>query len=311
MSLLASFKMAGLIGSTEQAWTLSESKVLDAVTWERERPQSLIYMPDTINSSYVDNELSLNCSIVTFSYASAPNVYGSSYMSFMINITASFASGFATDLNVTFVEDYPSSFVGLRLEPPYFYFLGLTNMALTGYGSHSGGSLKAYAQFASVGEPRTLNVWIDGIDWFFQSPENRSHSMEADISLRYYNGSTYKGILQPFLLKMIGHSNDDFGNAMEIHGGNYSKLYLDPVDYYKISANAGQTIRIYVYADQSVPINPTARFEINVYDRGLSVILHQDETYSNIIEFTSNSTSYCYIKLERYMAGFYSMEVNA
>lgn len=309
MSLLVTFKLTGLVG---QAQTIFEAKVLDVVTWERERPQSSINILDTINSSYMDKELSMNCSIFTYSYDGAPNAYGSSYMTFMINTTASFESGFATDLNVTFAENYVQSFVSFSddlIEPPYFNGLVLTNMSFAGYANHLRGSLKAFAQFASVGKPNTVDICINGIDWFFQSPENRSHSMDVAITLTHYNGSVYKRIVQPFSLKMIGDDNDNFETAMELHEGVYSNLYLDALDYYKIYTNVGQIVRIYLYPVQPDPKGPTARSEINVYDPSLNIVFHKEAAYSNTIEFTSNSTGYWYVELRRYMAGFYSMEV--
>jgi len=305
MSLLATFKLTGLIG---QAQTISETKTLDMVTWERERPKYWIRLSDTINSSYADQELSLNCSIFVYSYADS----WTGYITFWTNITASFLGGFATDLNVTFAESYAQSFIAFSddlIDPPYSSGLRLTNMSFTGYSNHLSSDLKAFTQFTSVGKPNNVNVWINGIEWYFQSPWNRSHSMDLAIALTYFNGSAYKRVVQPFLLKMIGDNNNDFETAMELHEGVYSNLYLDELDYYKIYANVGQNVRMHIYATPADPSDPWASFEINVYDPDLNIVLRGEADHSSTIEVTSNSTGYWYVELQMKMAGLYTMEV--
>jgi len=250
LSLFATYTLIGSVGQTG-APTISEIKILDVVTWEQERPQGMLSIRDGVDSFYTNEELSLSCSFLADMYVTSQDQYSADYIDFMINITASFDIGFANDLNITFEGNYPQSsvfFTDDLIEPPYSYGLGMTNMSLVRYADQLGGSVKAYSQFASIGKPNTINVWINGNEWVFRSPQNISQSMEIAVSLTYYNGSVYKRTLQPISLKIGPDDNNTPDKAYILENGTTGNDHYiggyDLVDCYNISLAEGETIHV-------------------------------------------------------------------
>lgn len=300
-----------LVGILQEPLTISETRILEAVKWELERPDHMIDIGDVVKSSYDNDCVSIAHSIFVDDYDDM-GVYGSPYISLRINSTAILQTGFVNYVNVTFEEDYESSevnFFEAQVWPKFYSHV--ENLSIIGYRHNLlGRGLKAFMMLIGVNYP--MSIHFDGIvHWILRSPQNKTHLIDITIELVYYDGTAYKRIVQPFQLKIGPDDNNDFQTATEIKDGKYTGLYLselDNVDYYKIYVIQGQRVKVYVNG----PWTPQPLFNFSVYDpEGKTTVVMATPREWHAIDFISSSTGYWMIELRRmYAYGFYYIEVN-
>jgi hypothetical protein len=294
---------------------ISQTTTLDPVRWEIVRPDGMETGIDESLIANYENNVALEPQIWVTQCFNSP-LYGSYYLEFLINVSATVQTGYVYSLNVTFMEDHNGSYLDLDY-PSSFVIQNLT-VASYEYLLKSEG-LKAFVALNSENQPKGV-FFADTVDWWFFSPYNYTHSMEANVDLVYYNGSTFNRVIQPFILKIGPDNNNDFQHATEITVGNYSGMYVgnnDPVDYFKIQLDKGQDIALHVYGAPRIVNDPEPQLNVYVYDPEQNLFTETTGSgasfsgFSQELEFTSNSTGYWYIKVQggQNTFGFYAMEV--
>ena len=292
--------------------TISENKTLDVVSWSLERPLADIGIGDSLTRIYRE-DLSANFTAFIDDYNTPPNEYGSDYLDIPIKITASVDKGFIHFVNITFWEDYEGSQVDIFSAESWSQYAHIENLSITRY-IHlflKGRGLKAFVELAGVNHPNNVSFGFFA-HWILRSPKNYTNQLEIRFELIYFNGTAYKRIVQPFLLKAGPDDNNSFEKAQEITAnGTYSMLYIgqnDADDYYKVYLNDGYVIYVYATGTSS----PKPVFYLDLYDPNGEWRTGTSYACSNTLSFTADSTGYWLIRVHIYddTSGFYSLYVS-
>lgn len=320
MGLLAVFRVTGVL---HDAPVISETMRLSSVMWETVRSGAhSLRLGENLNTSFA-GDVTLRHDIEIDKMEAIPtDLGGSDWVGLVVYASGALEHGFICGVNITFWENYTDSLVELvdvgdwqRMysSPINYDWSHASNLSLLSYTQYQQGSgLKAFVALEGVNQPKS--IYFDGnVYWELESPYSQAHQIEVDIEVVYYNGTAFKDVIQPFVLKIAPDNNNDFKNAPEIFVGNYTNLYVgyeDPVDYYKIYLNQGERIQVYVYGISE----PKAMLNVYVYDsdgkpKGETSQLGTSQTMA----FTSDSVGYWFIQIQSDVpnsSGFYNLEVS-
>lgn len=316
MSLFLSFRLTGLIPGPV---AIAETNTLSPVKWEIVRPDGTgVGINEYVAANY-EKDVTFESGVWVKKYFGYDPLYGSDDLVFLANVSAAVRTGFVQSVNVTFWEDhensyldldYPSSFTGQNVSVGSYEYLLRSK------------GLKAFVTLAAVNQSKSI-YFADWVSWWFFSPYDYTHSMEADVDVIYYNGSAFNRVVQPFILKIGPDNNNDFQNATAIAAGNYTRMYIgfnDAVDYYKIQLDQGQTASVYDYGTPKLTVNDSEPdLSLYVYDPEQNLFAEatgpgpNGMPHTQYLEFTSNSTGYWYIEVQgdQHSYGFYAMEVSS
>jgi hypothetical protein len=290
---------------------------LTPATWETEKAAGSPYLvPENINASYEgDIALMDNIQIIYPGYDLGFDNLDGPVLA--VNATATLQRGFIYSVNVTFWENYSDSAVAfqhsdeLQSLTQNLTLLSLSDFWRTG---HRGSGLKAFLTLAATNQSKSVHFYTDDVSWRLFSPFNQTHQMEVDVEIIYYNGTSFERLVQPFLLKISSDNNNTFQDATLIsEGTNYTNLYVgyqDPLNYYKIYLNRGQTIKVQVDGISQTDVF----FRVCVYDPEERLSSETPLDVTQTIEFASDLTGYWFILVEADNggsgnSGFYNMEV--
>lgn len=322
VSLLVSLRLTGILSGPEQPITIAETITLETVKWESERSYGHIDIRENVRGLY-EKEIKLSQEISIEHYiAKGWGWEGLDYFTLVINLTADLQAGFVNNVNITFREDYENSMIEFfEVQAWPEFYSRAENLSIVDYEHFLWKKgLKAFMEL--VGENRPKSVHFDGIvHWVLSSSKNETHSMEIALELVYYNGTTYKKVVQPFQLKIAPDNNDGFETAQEIREGYYPRLYIGPSDvgdirdYYKIYVAEGQRIKVYVNGTAwSWPIstNPSPYFGLYLYDPERNLVFASErENYFQSIDFVANTTGFWFFEVRIHGSyGFYSLGVS-
>jgi hypothetical protein len=139
--------------------------------------------------------------------------------------------------------------------------------------------------------------------------------MNATLETVYFNGMTYRKLVQPVKLETQPDDNNTPETAQEIQKGTHNKNFLgdyDLRDFYKIWLINGQSLNVQAWSESS----PAPVCELTVYDDGMNV-----KAFNNTIDsdkkvtFTADSTGFWLIEINSVSPaqywGFYSIDVNS
>jgi len=304
VGLLVTFRLTGVL-QEPLTITISETKTLEAVNWELERPAAMIGIRDTVKSFYNDMSLLMNSSIIVGHYDSTSR-YDSSYVTLVANVTALTSNGHIHSLNLTISEkDYPNTKINFFEEHQLMKFENLSRTEFKDW------ARTVFVNLTGVNHPRGVSFFAP-IDWVLYSFQHQVHTLEMIFEVTYYNGTAYKKIVQPFLLKIGPDDNNSFETADAIEQGVNAWLYLggyDTEDYYRIHVIQGYVININTSGSSPETTldfyidlyNPEKRWKAGSSSRG----------FSHNINFTADSTGewFIWIYLED-DHGFYSLTIN-
>jgi len=304
-SLLVTFRLTGLLHG---ALTISETKMLESVKLDIERPDDMTDIKDDVNSTYTDAELVMDCSVFV-------DDLGGNILSMIVKVNVSVFRGFVSNLNLTFWEDFENSRLDFWSEDYWLtaYSHG-ENLSISDHVDFRRGSgLKAFLELR--GENQSKGVYFDGfMDWWLSSPSNHTHHMELNVELIYFNGSVFKKIIQPLQLTIGPDNNNspDLADSIQM-GTTYSGLYLgvdDDVDFYKV--NVPQERAFYVKADVEEEMHPHPDFEVLVYDPHGNFSGSSPHDYHHYLQFDANIGGEWLIetRVHWYYRGFYSLIVD-
>jgi hypothetical protein len=296
VGVLAAFKLTGMQGGTT---AIAETETLQPAKWEFERPNRTTGVTENntnenVTASYSCSDFSMNSTVTLYSYTDESEFGGSPCLRVTFSATASVLKGYVVDASVTFQENYTASQVYFIYNEWSFHFV---NLSATDCVDGLTGVQKAYFNLTGLNSPSQVSFWRLTY-WVLRSLYNQSHLLEVDIQFTYFNGTAYKRVVQPFLLKIFPDSNNSFETADEILINQTRRAYVDysynTVDYYKIwlqnsttanfqlnyLARAGIEMRVY---------NPNEQLEV-------CLILGVNETLCQLT-VNVNDTGWWYTKI--------------
>lgn len=310
MGLLATFRLAGIL---KEPLTISENKTLDAVSWSVERPAASIHIGDLLRHFY-DGDVSVNYAVFIDDYLGVSWDYGGSdVINMQINVTASIGKGFIYSANITFWENYKSSFVNFFEDiawPKYYaYVENLSIISRKDWLIEPG--LKAFVELAGLNNPKSVSFSCF-VDWVLRSPQNYTHQLEVRFELVYFNGTAYKRLTQPCMLKIGPDDNNSFEKAEEIAAGKTYRFYIGPNDkndYYKVYLNEGCTANIEFLNWQTITV---ANCYLKLYSPDRKLSASTTYNYTHTITHQINYSGYWFIQVHWGAGfGFYTLTLKA
>lgn len=318
VGLLTAFKVTGVLREPTTPITVSETITLETVKRELERPSSTISTEERIRSLY-DDDLLINQNIFIHHYVEEMQDYGGSdCVSMIINVTATVQEGYLVNAYVAFHEDYqPSQVYMPSPESEPVFYASLENLSIIDSACAFErwwlleNNTKAFIKAAGENSPNAVYLWAPA-HWILRSPNNYTHQMQIICEITYFNGSAYKKVVQPYLLKIGLDDNNSFETAHEIFSGiTYSKLYLgesDGRDFYRIHVKEGDSLTIQTEASSVAKPN----FYLDVYNPEREWKVRSGPEYSHSTSFVANSTGYWFIKTGRHdNHGFYTLTITS
>jgi hypothetical protein len=246
VGLLTTFRLTGIL---EEPATIAETITLEAVQWEFERPTCVVHFGDNIESSYF-GDVSINQTVFVDDYWPDACEYGGSpILKTNLSLTTALAEGHVESINVTFLDEYVNS----TLSIPDLGSGGKKhtravwdNLVATAYRHRLQGVEKAFVNLESMDYPKMVYLRICPT-WILRSPHNQTQRLTIRNEVTYFNGTSYKKVVQAFQLKLITEDNNNFETAEEISPGRSERHVLggdDRQDFYKVYLTDDETVNI-------------------------------------------------------------------
>lgn len=311
LGLLTTLRFGGIL---KEPLTISQNILLDAVSWSMERPIANIDVKDSLMGVY-DEDILANFTVFIDDYHEGKWAYGGSdCITMQVNITAFVSGGFINFANITFWGGYESSQVDLFGNDAWpKYFVSVENLSIIRHDDFlMGNGLKAFAELAGVNNPKSVSFGCF-VNWVLRSPQNYTNQLEIRFELIYFNGTAYKRIVQPFILKTGLDDNNSFETATEIFVGKaYSRLYLGPNDvddYYRIYLTEGETISMQL----SKWLPPAvANCNLELYNPDGKLATYSAHNYTHTVTYSINLSGYWFIRVHWLDGfGFYTLTLEA
>lgn len=299
VGLFLAFK---LTERTSEAQTIAETITLEPIYWEFERPSfsTKVTENDTnerLTGSYSSKDFLMNSTLTIFDCIGdwcdgewwSP--FGSQHLGMNVSATVFASVGYMVSVNVSYHDDYAASQVSFYGNEWSF---GFNNLSLINYTSCLVGVQKAFFYMKSLNNSAQASFWRLS-EWVLRSLYNQSHLLRVNVEFTYFNGTVYKRVVQPFVLKVFPDDNNSFETAEELSVNQTRRAYIgspidpfDRVDYYKVWLEEGTmanfTLRyfdgagidMYIYDAQEIlesclisPINSTlTRITLNINKTG-------------------------------------------
>jgi hypothetical protein len=193
VSLLATFRLTGIL---KEPITISQTITLESKEWEIERPNQTTSIEEDIATSYADDALTATMLVRIGVYVdTSAFVSRFDYMdvTVAIDLATTVPSCFIESIYVVFWEDWPASKLDWLRTSFEFENLSLMNLI---------DGMKPYIRLTGINHPSNAQFKTEAV-WTFLTPKNQSHHIKAAYEITYYDGTTYKKIVQPFLLNII------------------------------------------------------------------------------------------------------------
>ncbi len=196
IGILISLRLTGIL---QQPITISETKTLETIKWEFERPNQTITLNNELDSSYTSDEMSAIMRVLMGTYSDDDPAFNYDFviMEVTTNLTVANLNSFVEGVYIVISKDSQStvSWLGTELRFENLSFIERVG----GYRRNT----QAYIRLTGVN--RSSSVYLSAAFlWALLTPNNQTHQMEVDFELTYYNGTAYKKVIQPFQLKIIG-----------------------------------------------------------------------------------------------------------
>jgi len=323
IGILTTLRLTGIL---QGPITIAETKTLETVKWEFDRPSTWVDLYQSKPKSlYTNVEASVNVSLYIFTYNEKikSNLFNSDYVIMNVTVTADASNGYVENVYLVFRENYTYSevsFFAISYEGPWILQQRYSNLSIVGYAHISNREVKgneilkdnekAFIRLAGVNHPSKISAQPT-IHWILRSPNNQTHEMEIISEVTYFNGTAYKKVVQPFQLKLAQDDNNSFENAEEIGFGAH-EAYIDdktdPVDYYKIWLEKDQVIRVEKayslwyseYFPRDLQESDQVGLDIFVYDpyRNLKTSLTYPTNATREVTFTADASGWWYIEVK-------------
>lgn len=305
VGLLTTFRLTGIV---QEPATITETITLEPARWESEPILYNIDIWDVLETTYNNSEISLAQSILVEDYSDEVLAFdGSNTLTVCANTTATATNGYIYEVYWSFREDYENSRVDLLWGEKWRVKLG--NLSLISYVHWLNGDAKAFFDAGNANGSSSVYLWFPGIHWVLRSINSRNETrlLEITCEVTYFNGSTFKKIVQPFHLVISPDDNDSFDTADVVTLGEYGVdrlLWLggtDTQDFYKIYLENNDVINITM-----TPHEHLGDFDLYLYnlpDMGnpVAISAHMSDVIESI-SYTIDSAGWWFIEV-RYTAG--------
>jgi len=201
VGLLTSLRLTGIL---KGPITISETITLSEMDWEFERPEHDMYIDNRLESVYVNDGLSAKFRVVIGTYSANQVVYDGNdiiTIGLGLNSTVVNPNSFIESVHVVFRADSQPSKVDFLLT--HINFANLSLVDVTSGWTIEEKQKEAYVRLAGLNHPESVFLWATAI-WSLQTQSDQTHQREMTYELTYFNGTTYKKIIQPFQLKVAG-----------------------------------------------------------------------------------------------------------
>lgn len=186
---------------------IAETRTLETMAWNDTRTgDHFQYFGGSLNATYIDDEISLSLRLLILNYIGAGMLPGyPPWLGLYVEINASLASSsaFIYDINVSFHQaDLVNWNVpGLPATTEYPQKLALVEpqtslLVMTVYEG-------PYAFMYLLGQNGSRSVSYGAMPQWQFSSNSAIHSLQVDYEITYFNGTSYKRIVQPFRLEIF------------------------------------------------------------------------------------------------------------
>ncbi|MEM3459134.1 MAG: hypothetical protein QXN36_00890 [Candidatus Bathyarchaeia archaeon] len=320
VGLFVTFK---LTERTSEPQTIAETATLEPVRWEFERPAYTAGVTENLEwenltAAFCGSDYLMSSRVTIYTCVGDwdgawDSPFGGQVLWISVSANISLPSGYITYGNVSFLEDREKSskisFYSFQrslndYDNMTFTFSWLSPVS---YAHGLRGKQKAYFNMIGLNAPREASFWRI-FYWILYSPYNQTHTLKIDIQFTYFNGTVYKRVIQPFVLKVFPDDNNSFETAEELSVNQTRRAYIeyyslgnDIVDYYKVWLQKGTTANFQLnYLDK-------AGIEMYVYSPKKQIeaclVCRVNETLSQLT-LNIEETGWWYIKIDAGSAEF-------
>jgi len=247
-----SLVMLSLNGFFSQSPT-PETVTAEAVTWEIERPSEMLDIYQVAENLYTNWEAGFNLTVYVDDYDEECGMYGGyDCLPMNVSVAAKVGNGFVKNVNITFYNDTQPSQVRwanwYRLNGRLYYTGQFENLSVADYSQYreSEQYMKASTNLKGVNKPSAVHFNAPA-HWILRTANAKSHQITVASEITYYNGTAYKRVVLPIVLRVIADAGDSFETARTISFGNHTGFIHwgdDMEDYYRIWLDQNQVISI-------------------------------------------------------------------
>ena len=193
VGLLVTFRLTGIM---KGPLTIAETATLKALEWEftRPSPDKFVVINKSLNSNYASSDIALKQRVLIAEYA--PRFMDDPFLDLAVetNSTVINRNGFIECIYIAFKDFKPCEIILLRTM--------LNPLNLTIVGIEYGGT-DCYIDLTCMNHARQAYFSIDLFHWFLRTTSTQNNYGRIIIETIYYNGTTYKKLIQPFELKVM------------------------------------------------------------------------------------------------------------
>ncbi len=315
-----SLVMLSLNGFFSQSPT-PEGITAETVTWEIERPSEMPDIHQVAENAYTNEEASLNLTIYVGGYIEEMMDYGDNDFLYMnVSVAAEVGNGFVKNVNITFYNDTQPSQVRwanwYRLNGRLHYTGQFENLSVADYSQYreSEQYMKASTNLEGINKPSAV-YFNAPAHWILRTANDKSHQITVASEITYYNGTAYKKVVLPIVLRVIADAGDSFETARTISFGNHTGFIHwgdDPEDYYKIWLDEDQVVSMQL----SMPEPRGLYLDLYFYSPDGSLVVNSSSRKPDSIEqitYTINQSGNWYIQVSNPPSAFtlYTLSIEA
>lgn len=298
-----------------------EGITAETVTWEIERPSVLLAIHQVAENIYTNEEASLNLTVYVDGYDEEDWMYGSDdTFTLSVSVSAKVGNGFVKNVNITFYNDTQPSQVEwvnwYELNGQAHYRGQFENLSVADYSQYreSEQYMKASTNLEGVNKPSVV-YFNSYLFWILRTANDKSHQITVASEITYYNGTAYKRVVLPMMLRVIADAGDSFETARTISFGNHTGFIHwgdDPEDYYKIWLNQNQVVSMQL----SMPEPRGLYLDLYLYSPDGSLVANSSSRKPDSIEqitYTLNQSGNWYIQVSNPPSAFtlYTLSIEA
>jgi len=314
MSLLAAFRLTGVL----QEPRLPESIMVEAASWQIDRPTYSVGIHDAVKNFYESENISMVFTVEINNYDRDSEFGGDDCVAFSVNVNCSVTRGFVHRVDLFLRDETNKTQVMLfyNIPTPFserFFNLSVEEWADSWAYVHppegfkerfdTDYSLKSYLRTVGVDQPNKIRL-SNGFYWILRTPNNQSHQIEVALELTYWDQTAYKKIIAPIFLNVVADADDSFDAARPVNKGNYTAyihIWDDPEDYYKIWLENRETIKAQLSHPYSYDL------DLYLYDPSQNLVTSSCSKQLGVVEqitHTANQSGWWYIRVIIVHAGF-------
>ena len=199
VSLLATLRFAGILQEP-----VRDNITLEIIEWEIKRPNQTVTLEDALKSSYSNSEMSTMMCVMIGTYSNDDPAFASDFVTIEVitNATTTTINSFVDSVYIVLHKDCQSTVDWISTE---FYF---ENLSLIDQAQGYIQNTKAYISLKSLNHSNEVYLSA-AAQWLLFTPNNQSHQLDVFFELTFHNGTSYKKVIQPFQLEILGDKENE------------------------------------------------------------------------------------------------------